>query len=56
MKPPPKNPEFARFTDALRHIVQVPKKEIQIRMNAARQERKQQRVKRASDRASNVQG
>ncbi|MGA9804391.1 MAG: hypothetical protein WBQ19_04780 [Terriglobales bacterium] len=55
MKPPPTNPEFARFTSALRRIVQVPKKEIQARMDAAKQARKQQHAKPASVRASRVQ-
>jgi hypothetical protein len=32
MKPPPDNPEFARFTEAMRHIAGVSKAEIQRRM------------------------
>lgn len=52
MKPPPKNQEFTKFTDALRRIVRVPKKEVQARMDAAKQERKQQHAKQASDRVS----
>jgi hypothetical protein len=55
MKPPPKTPEFARFTEALRQIVQVPKKEVAAKMNAAKQERQQQR-KRASGHVSRDKG
>jgi hypothetical protein len=32
MKTPPDNPEFARFTDAMRHIMGVSKVELQKRM------------------------
>jgi hypothetical protein len=32
MKTPPKNPEFARFTDAMRTIMKVSKTELQRRM------------------------
>ncbi|MGA8736215.1 MAG: hypothetical protein WB558_20020 [Terriglobales bacterium] len=49
MKPPPKTPEFERFTQALRHIVQVPKAEVQRRMEAAK---KRRIAKRASGHAS----
>ncbi|HEY6766435.1 MAG TPA: hypothetical protein VI386_16885 [Candidatus Sulfotelmatobacter sp.] len=52
MKPPPRNPEFDAFTNALRRIVQVPKKDVQAKMDAAKRARKRQRVKRASDHAS----
>jgi hypothetical protein len=52
MKPPPKTPEFERFTEALRQIVQVPKKKVEARMNAAKRERQRQRGKRASGHAS----
>jgi hypothetical protein len=55
MKPPPDNPEFAKFTDALRRIVRVPKAEVQAKMTAEKQERKRQRVKQTSDHASDVQ-
>jgi hypothetical protein len=51
MKPPPKSPEFTRFTEALRQIVQVPKKEVAARMTAAKRERTGQR-KQASGHAS----
>jgi hypothetical protein len=32
MKPPPKNPEFARFTSAMRKIMKVSKADIQTAM------------------------
>jgi hypothetical protein len=51
MKPPPNNPEFAKFTDALRKIVRVPKQEVETKMDAAKQERERQR-KQTSVRAS----
>jgi len=34
MKPPPKNPEFARFTEAMRGIMKVSKAEITRRSEA----------------------
>jgi hypothetical protein len=34
MKTPPDNPEFARFTDAMKTIVKVSKVELQRRMEA----------------------
>jgi hypothetical protein len=34
MKTPPKNPEFSRFTDAMRTIMKVSKTELQRRMEA----------------------
>lgn len=34
MKPPPDNPEFARFTDAMRTIVKVSKVEMNRRIEA----------------------
>jgi len=37
MKKPPDNPEFARFTDAMRHIMTVPKTAIQEREEATRE-------------------
>jgi len=40
MKPPPDNPEFAKFTEAMRRIMKVPKTEIQERMEATRTERR----------------
>jgi hypothetical protein len=36
MKQPPDNPEFARFTDAMRTIVKVSKVEMQRRIEAAK--------------------
>ncbi len=51
MKPPPNNPEFAKFTNALRKIVHVPKSEVEARMTAAKRARQRQR-KQASARVS----
>jgi hypothetical protein len=34
MKPPPKGPEFTRFTEAMRGIMKVSKTELQRRMEA----------------------
>jgi hypothetical protein len=34
MKSPPKNPEFTKFTDAMRTIMKVSKTELQRRMEA----------------------
>jgi hypothetical protein len=48
MKPPPKTPEFERFTQALRRIIQVPKAEVQRRMEEA----KKNRAEKASGHAS----
>jgi len=36
MKTPPDNPEFARFTDALKTILKVPKTEMDRRIDAER--------------------
>jgi hypothetical protein len=36
MKTPPNNPEFARFTDALRHMLKVPKTEMNRRIEAGK--------------------
>jgi hypothetical protein len=41
MKTPPKNPEFSRFTDAMRTIMKVSKTELQRRMEADKKEAKQ---------------
>jgi hypothetical protein len=52
MKKPPDNPEFARFTEAMRHIMTVPKSAIAARDEAIKGERKQtknQRVLREKD-------
>ena len=40
MKTPPKNPEFARFTDAMKTIMKVSKTELQRRMEAEKTETK----------------
>jgi hypothetical protein len=40
MKPPPDNPEFARFTEAMRTIVKVSKTELNNRIEAARRKPK----------------
>jgi hypothetical protein len=40
MKPPPDNPEFARFTEAMRVIVKVSKVELQRRVDAAKRKPK----------------
>jgi hypothetical protein len=45
MKKPPNNPEFARFTDAMRTIMSVSKDELKRRMEA---EKKGKRAKRAT--------
>jgi len=37
MKTPPDNPEFAKFTEAMRTIVKVSKVELQRRMEAEKQ-------------------
>jgi len=42
MKTPPNNPEFARFTEAMRHIAGVSKAELQRRME---DEKKGKRIK-----------
>ena len=34
MKPPPDNPEFERFTEAMRHIMSVSREELQRRIEA----------------------
>jgi hypothetical protein len=38
MKKPPDNPEFARFTQAMRHIMTVPKTAIREREEAEKKE------------------
>jgi hypothetical protein len=40
MKKPPDNPEFARFTSAMRHIMGVSKAELQRRMEAEKKEKR----------------
>ncbi len=51
MKPTPKTPTFARFTEAVRQIVSVPKTEILKREREAKAERQTKRAS-ASARAS----
>jgi hypothetical protein len=38
MKKPPESPEFDRFTDAMRQIMKVSKKEIQLRTKQEKRE------------------
>ena len=45
MKKPPDNPEFARFTDAMRQIMGVSKTELQRRIEAEKTEKKGKRIK-----------
>lgn len=45
MKPVPKSPEFERFTNALRHIMSVPKSEI---VKREQKQKEARRTKRAS--------
>jgi hypothetical protein len=40
MKPPPDNPEFAKFTEALRTVMSVSKVELQRRIEEEKQEKK----------------
>jgi hypothetical protein len=49
MKPPPDNPEFAKFTDALSKIMRVSKVELQRRIEEEKQEKK---AKRSASRAA----
>jgi len=44
MKPPPDDPEFQRFTQAMREIMKVSKVEIQRRMDAEKRKPKTPRV------------
>jgi hypothetical protein len=43
MKPPPDNPEFAKFTDALRKVMSVSKVELQRRIEEEKQAKKAKR-------------
>lgn len=52
MKPPPDNPEFAKFTDALRTIMKVSKTELQRRMEEEKQQKKAKRSASADSPAS----
>jgi hypothetical protein len=49
MKPTPKTETFQRFTEALRHIVSVPKSEVDAAIKARQKARK---AKRAASRVS----
>ena len=40
MKTPPDNPEFAKFTEALRQVMSVSKVELQRRMEEEKQQKK----------------
>lgn len=51
MKPPPDNPEFAKFTDALSKIMRVSKVELQRRIEEEKQEKK---AKRSASRVSDA--
>lgn len=48
MKPPPDDPEFQRFTQAMREMMKVSKVEIQKRIEAEKQERRRERPRMAS--------
>ena len=49
MKKPPQNPEFERFTEAMRHIMTVSREELQRRIEAdSRKTGKRPKKKRAS--------
>jgi len=52
MKPPPTDPEFQRFTQAMREMMKVSKVEIQRRMEAEKQERRQNHPRVGRPRAS----
>ena len=58
MKPPPDNPEFARFTEAMRKIVSVPKAEVMRRIEERRSmdlgQKRGPKPKTSSSRASGV--
>jgi hypothetical protein len=48
MKKPPDNPEFVRFTEAMRHIMGVSKTEIKEREAAEKINKKGKRIKTSS--------
>jgi hypothetical protein len=48
MKPPPDNPEFAKFTAAMRHIMGVSKTALTAREETAEKKRKQAKTLPAS--------
>ena len=52
MKTPPDNPEFSRFTDALRHMLKVPKTEMNRRVEAEKKRRPKPSASRVSGEAS----
>jgi hypothetical protein len=45
MKPPPDDPEFRRFTEAMRQMMKVSKTEIQRRMEQEKQAKKRKAAK-----------
>ena len=52
MKTPPDNPEFAEFSQAMRHILGVSKEELQKRMDTENHERGREAKASASGHAS----
>jgi hypothetical protein len=52
MKTPPKSPEFARFTEAVRDILKVSKVELQARIEEEKRKPKQASASRAAGVAS----
>jgi hypothetical protein len=54
MKPPPDNPEFAKFTEALRKVMSVSKVELQRRIEEEKQEKKAKRSASPAARASST--
>jgi hypothetical protein len=56
VKSPPKADEYATFSDALRKVLKVSHSEMQARIKADKQARKQRRQKRISARASSAKG
>lgn len=51
MKTPPDNPEFERFTDALRQMLKVPKTEMNRRIEAEKKRRPKHSASRLSGEA-----
>jgi hypothetical protein len=54
MKPPPDNPEFARFTEAMRAIVKVSKTELTRRIEAEKRKPKTTSASRVSGASSST--
>lgn len=52
MKTPPNNPEFSRFTEALRHMLKVSKAEMNTRIEVEKKRRPKHSASRVSDEAS----